>query len=111
METDKQLVELIDVKALDVLNGQQQNSFKYQSVTLFLRGRFNFLRSAFDLNSIFCDQNNMATASYEYIPNETKHSLYIKTNVALRKQESSPKNNNKKKTILLYVIRLALTSF
>lgn len=53
----------------------------------------------------------MATASYEYIPNETKHSLYIKTNVALRKQESSPKNNNKKKTILLYVIRLALTSF
>ncbi|XP_008306000.1 minichromosome maintenance domain-containing protein 2 isoform X2 [Cynoglossus semilaevis] len=34
---DKQLVELIDVKALDVLNGQQQNSFKYQSVTLFLR--------------------------------------------------------------------------
>ncbi|XP_058506842.1 minichromosome maintenance domain-containing protein 2 [Solea solea] len=34
---DKQLVELIHVKALDVLNGHQQSSFRYQSVTLFLR--------------------------------------------------------------------------
>ncbi|XP_062235581.1 minichromosome maintenance domain-containing protein 2 isoform X1 [Platichthys flesus] len=34
---DKQLVELIHVKALDVLNGHQQSSLRYQSVTLFLR--------------------------------------------------------------------------
>ncbi|XP_047205249.1 minichromosome maintenance domain-containing protein 2 isoform X1 [Girardinichthys multiradiatus] len=34
---DKQLVELIHVKALDVLRGHQQSSFRYQSVTLFLR--------------------------------------------------------------------------
>ncbi|XP_022067067.2 minichromosome maintenance domain-containing protein 2 [Acanthochromis polyacanthus] len=34
---DKQLVELIHVKALDVLRGYQQSSLRYQSVTLFLR--------------------------------------------------------------------------
>ncbi|XP_047424227.1 minichromosome maintenance domain-containing protein 2 isoform X2 [Mugil cephalus] len=34
---DKQLVELIHVKALDVLSGHQQSSVRYQSVTLFLR--------------------------------------------------------------------------
>ncbi|XP_069007782.1 minichromosome maintenance domain-containing protein 2 [Embiotoca jacksoni] len=34
---DKQLVELIHVNALDVLRGHQQSSFRYQSVTLFLR--------------------------------------------------------------------------
>ncbi|XP_060950093.1 minichromosome maintenance domain-containing protein 2 [Limanda limanda] len=34
---DKQLVELIHVEALDVLNGHQQSSLRYQSVTLFLR--------------------------------------------------------------------------
>ncbi|XP_008394464.1 minichromosome maintenance domain-containing protein 2 isoform X2 [Poecilia reticulata] len=34
---DKQLVELIHVEALDVLRGRQQSSFRYQSVTLFLR--------------------------------------------------------------------------
>ncbi|XP_074477791.1 minichromosome maintenance domain-containing protein 2 isoform X2 [Sebastes fasciatus] len=34
---DKQLVELIHVKALDVLRGHQQSSLRYQSVTLFLR--------------------------------------------------------------------------
>ncbi|XP_029004593.1 minichromosome maintenance domain-containing protein 2 isoform X2 [Betta splendens] len=34
---DKQLVELIDVKALDVLTSHQQSSLRYQSVTLFLR--------------------------------------------------------------------------
>lgn len=35
---DKQLVELIHVKALDVLRGHEQSSMRYQSVTLFLRG-------------------------------------------------------------------------
>ncbi|KAM7390527.1 hypothetical protein PAMA_008607 [Pampus argenteus] len=34
---DKQLVELIDVKALNVLSAHQQNALRYQSVTLFLR--------------------------------------------------------------------------
>ncbi|XP_035475771.2 minichromosome maintenance domain-containing protein 2 isoform X3 [Scophthalmus maximus] len=34
---DKQLVELIHVKALEVLNARQQSSLRYQSVTLFLR--------------------------------------------------------------------------
>ncbi|XP_056220463.1 minichromosome maintenance domain-containing protein 2 [Seriola aureovittata] len=34
---DKQLVELIHVKALDVLNAHQQSKHRYQSVTLFLR--------------------------------------------------------------------------
>ncbi|KAM6900392.1 minichromosome maintenance domain-containing protein 2 [Xenentodon cancila] len=34
---DKQLVELIHVKALDALRGHQQSSLRYQSVTLFLR--------------------------------------------------------------------------
>uniref|UniRef100_A0A3Q1CC35 Minichromosome maintenance domain-containing protein 2 n=1 Tax=Amphiprion ocellaris TaxID=80972 RepID=A0A3Q1CC35_AMPOC len=34
---DKQLVELIHIKALDVLRGHQQSSLRYQSVTLFLR--------------------------------------------------------------------------
>ncbi|KAM9332160.1 minichromosome maintenance domain-containing protein 2 [Pholidichthys leucotaenia] len=34
---DKQLVELIHIKALDVLRGYQQNAFRYQSVTVFLR--------------------------------------------------------------------------
>ncbi|XP_071341353.1 minichromosome maintenance domain-containing protein 2 isoform X2 [Trachinotus anak] len=34
---DKQLVELIHVKALDVVNAHQQRSLRYQSVTLFLR--------------------------------------------------------------------------
>ncbi|XP_040921424.1 minichromosome maintenance domain-containing protein 2 [Toxotes jaculatrix] len=34
---DKQLVELIHVRALDVLNAHQQSSLRYQSVTLFLR--------------------------------------------------------------------------
>ncbi|XP_005912247.1 minichromosome maintenance domain-containing protein 2 [Haplochromis burtoni] len=34
---DKQLVELIHVKALDVLRGHEQSSMRYQSVTLFLR--------------------------------------------------------------------------
>uniref|UniRef100_M3ZH92 Minichromosome maintenance domain-containing protein 2 n=1 Tax=Xiphophorus maculatus TaxID=8083 RepID=M3ZH92_XIPMA len=33
----KQLVELIHVGALDVLRGRQESSFRYQSVTLFLR--------------------------------------------------------------------------
>lgn len=39
LETDKQLVELIHVKALGVLSAHQQSSLRYQSVTLFLRGR------------------------------------------------------------------------
>lgn len=39
LETDKQLVELIHVKALDALSAHQQSSLRYQSVTLFLRGR------------------------------------------------------------------------
>ena len=39
VETDKQLVELIHVNALDGLRGHQQSSLRYQSVTLFLRGR------------------------------------------------------------------------
>ncbi|KAG8009444.1 MCM domain-containing protein 2 [Nibea albiflora] len=34
---DKQLVELIHVKALDGLSAHQQSSLRYQSVTLFLR--------------------------------------------------------------------------
>ncbi|XP_074549968.1 minichromosome maintenance domain-containing protein 2 [Halichoeres trimaculatus] len=34
---DKQLVELIHVKALDALSASKQGSFRYQSVTLFLR--------------------------------------------------------------------------
>ncbi|XP_030611869.1 minichromosome maintenance domain-containing protein 2 isoform X1 [Archocentrus centrarchus] len=34
---DKQLVELIHVKALDVLRSHQQSATRYQSVTLFLR--------------------------------------------------------------------------
>ncbi|XP_078136446.1 minichromosome maintenance domain-containing protein 2 [Sander vitreus] len=34
---DKQLVELIHVKALGVLSAHQQSSLRYQSVTLFLR--------------------------------------------------------------------------
>ncbi|XP_018529465.1 minichromosome maintenance domain-containing protein 2 isoform X1 [Lates calcarifer] len=34
---DKQLVELIHVKALDLLNAHQPSSLRYQSVTLFLR--------------------------------------------------------------------------
>ncbi|XP_070842402.1 minichromosome maintenance domain-containing protein 2 [Chaetodon trifascialis] len=34
---DKQLVELIDAKALDGLSVHQQSSLRYQSVTLFLR--------------------------------------------------------------------------
>lgn len=38
-ETDKQLVALIHVRALDVLSAHQQSSLRYQSVTLFLRGR------------------------------------------------------------------------
>lgn len=37
--TDKQLVELVHVKALDALKGQKQSALRYQSVTLFLRGR------------------------------------------------------------------------
>lgn len=37
--TDKQLVEFVHVKALDSLKAQQQSSLRYQSVTLFLRGR------------------------------------------------------------------------
>lgn len=37
--TDKQLVEFVHVKALDALKGQQQSSLRYQSVTLFLRGK------------------------------------------------------------------------
>lgn len=36
---DKQLVELVHVKALDALKAQQQSALRYQSVTLFLRGR------------------------------------------------------------------------
>lgn len=43
-QPDKQLVELIHVKALDVLRGHQQDSMRYQSVTLFLRGTFINLR-------------------------------------------------------------------
>lgn len=39
METDKQLVELIHFKALNALSAHQQNALRYQSVTLFLRGR------------------------------------------------------------------------
>ena len=39
VETDKQLVELIHVSALDGLRGHWQSSLRYQSVTLFLRGR------------------------------------------------------------------------
>ncbi|XP_075937028.1 minichromosome maintenance domain-containing protein 2 [Anarhichas minor] len=34
---DKQLVELIHIKALDALSAHQQSSLRYQSVTLFLR--------------------------------------------------------------------------
>ncbi|XP_029698359.1 minichromosome maintenance domain-containing protein 2 isoform X2 [Takifugu rubripes] len=34
---DKQLVELVHVKALDALKGQKQSALRYQSVTLFLR--------------------------------------------------------------------------
>uniref|UniRef100_A0A3Q1FH37 Minichromosome maintenance domain-containing protein 2 n=1 Tax=Acanthochromis polyacanthus TaxID=80966 RepID=A0A3Q1FH37_9TELE len=40
----KQLVELIHVKALDVLRGYQQSSLRYQSVTLFLRELCNSMR-------------------------------------------------------------------
>lgn len=36
---DKQLVELVHVEALDALKGQKQSALRYQSVTLFLRGR------------------------------------------------------------------------
>ena len=39
VETDKQLVELIHVKALNILSAHQQSALRYQSVTLFLRGR------------------------------------------------------------------------
>ncbi|XP_033933315.1 minichromosome maintenance domain-containing protein 2-like isoform X2 [Pseudochaenichthys georgianus] len=35
---DKQLVEMIHVRALDLLSAHQQSSLRYQSVTLFLRG-------------------------------------------------------------------------
>lgn len=37
--TDKQLVELAHAKALDALKTHQQSALRYQSVTLFLRGR------------------------------------------------------------------------
>lgn len=40
--TDKQLVELVHVKALDALKGQMQSALRYQSVTLFLRGRSSY---------------------------------------------------------------------
>lgn len=35
---DKQLVELVHVKALDVMGVHKPSSLRYQSVTLFLRG-------------------------------------------------------------------------
>lgn len=38
MGTDKQLVELIHVKALEVLRPGQPCAHRYQSITLFLRG-------------------------------------------------------------------------
>lgn len=38
MGTDKQLVELIHVKALEVLRSSQPSALRYQSITLFLRG-------------------------------------------------------------------------
>lgn len=38
-ETDKQLVELIHEKALEVLSAHQPGALRYQSITLFLRGR------------------------------------------------------------------------
>lgn len=38
MGTDKQLVELIHVKALEVLRPSQPSAHRYQSITLFLRG-------------------------------------------------------------------------
>lgn len=39
--TDKQLVELIHVDALDVLGVHPPSSLRYQSVTLFLRGIYS----------------------------------------------------------------------
>uniref|UniRef100_A0A4W4F6R6 MCMDC2 N-terminal domain-containing protein n=1 Tax=Electrophorus electricus TaxID=8005 RepID=A0A4W4F6R6_ELEEL len=39
---DKQLVELVDVKALDVLRGHDPSSLRYQSVNLFLRGGLRY---------------------------------------------------------------------
>lgn len=39
LETDKQLVELIHVRALNALCAHQQSGPRYQSVTLFLRGK------------------------------------------------------------------------
>lgn len=44
MGTDKQLVELIHVKALEVLRPSQPSAHRYQSITLFLRGGLLILR-------------------------------------------------------------------
>lgn len=40
--TDKQLVELMHVKAVDILGVHDAASLRYQSVTLFLRGKCTF---------------------------------------------------------------------
>ena len=47
-ETDKQLVELIHVRALAVLSVHPHSSLRYQSVSLFLRGK---------LTSVICKYN------------------------------------------------------
>lgn len=44
MGTDKQLVELIHVKALEVLRPSRPSAHRYQSITLFLRGGLLILR-------------------------------------------------------------------
>lgn len=51
--TDKQLAEFVHVKALDALKAPQKCSLRYQSATLFLRGRstsYDFIEFI-DLNS------------------------------------------------------------
>lgn len=40
--TDKQLVELMHVRAVDILGVHAAASLRYQSVTLFLRGKCTF---------------------------------------------------------------------
>lgn len=51
MGTDKQLVELIHVKALQVLRCCQPSALRYQSITLFLRGGLIILRMFHDCNA------------------------------------------------------------
>lgn len=50
MGTDKQLVELIHVKALEVLRSSEPSALRYQSITLFLRGGL-IIRRMFHCNA------------------------------------------------------------